>query len=162
MRQRYLWIFPVCCQLLARLSNELFKETLKWQCYKITALCQSLCSSKAGPVSFCVQVEPQRKMITGFPQLWFFFSGYLFPPIITHVPCTVMDSSLELSTYVFIQCVFFQYKPITWVQERGKPEMVIWCVPKRRPSWFTIWHSLLLRVDFLCCTNSEGGGHSLQ
>lgn len=72
MRQRYLWVFPVCYQLLARISDKLFKETFKGQCYKTTTLCQSLCSSKAGPVSFCIQIEPQRKIITGFPQLKFF------------------------------------------------------------------------------------------
>lgn len=165
MRQRYLWVFLVCCQLLATILNELFKETFKGQCYKTAALCQSLCSSKAGPVRFCIPIEPQRKTITGFHNCEIFLR--ISVPFHYHSCSLYSNGFFPWSKYICVYSMcclswFFQYKPITWVQEKGKLEMIIWCLPKGRPSWFTIWHSLLLRAEFLYCTDNGGGGHSLQ
>lgn len=164
MRPRYLWLFPDCCQFFLRLSDALFKETFKGQCCKTTVFCQSLCSSKAGPVCF-IQIEAQRKIIAGFPQPWIFSSGYLFPSIIIHVKCAAMDScSWSRYKHVYLMCYLtwlFQDRPIPWVWEEGKTEMFIWCLPESR-LWFTISHSLLPRAEFIRCTDSGAGGHILQ
>lgn len=158
MRSRHLWVFPVCCQILVRISDVLFMEIFKGLFARPQLSARVYPALKPGPV--CFNLRHKEKILQIFHNCEFFPSRYLFPSIITHIKCTAVDScSLSRYIHVYLTCHFtwlFQYPPIPWVWEEGKTGMFIWCLPKSRSSWLTISHRLLSRVEFIHWHDREG------
>lgn len=115
--------FPVCCQLLARILVDLLKQTFKRALQDHSSLPRLMqIQSRAD-----LLLHPHwttKKNDYRFPTTVNFSLWISVPFRIAHVKCTAMDSC-SLSKYICVYSMcrlpwLSQYKPITWVQEKGE------------------------------------------